>query len=215
MKIVNLHTHNVLVDTQLGFVNHSCIENLVIKKEQIYSVGLHPLDILNANENWVQILEKQLQNNEVMAIGECGIDRRINIQVPTQINYFEKQIKLAKEYSLPLIIHSVRSYSDLLLLHKKNKPSNPWILHAYTGNLETTKQLIKHNFYFSIGEQLIRSKKDWSKILNLIPHNRLFFETDAANINIMLIYKRASELLSLSFNDLVENVHHNFQNLTR
>ena len=110
----------------------------------------------------------------MLAIGECGLDRSIKIGFADQILCFRQQVMIANKYCKPLIIHCVRAYSDLLKLKKEDKSDLPWIIHGYNGNLETTLNLIKHGFYFSVGEQLLRNASK-HEVLRLIPLEHMFF----------------------------------------
>jgi len=111
-----------------------------------------------------------------------------------------------------LIIHCVRAYSDLLKLKKESKSGVPWIIHDYRGNLETTLSLIKHGFYFSVGERLL---KDDSKqaVFRSIPLEHLFLETDESEFSIANIYSMTAQVLRLDENELTQIAAHNFASI--
>src|SRR5665648_61181 len=152
-----------------------------------------------------------MQEN-MLALGECGMDRSIPTDFALQKMYFKEQIHIAEKYHKPLIIHCVRAYSDLMKFKKESKSDIPWIIHAYRGNQETTLSLIKHGFYFSVGEQLL---KDESKhpILRIIPVERLFLETDNREISIKKIYLLAAQILKIDEEVLTEAIFNNFKTL--
>ena len=122
---------------------------------------------------------------------------------------FEQQVKIANILRKPLIIHCVRAYSDLLNHKKGNKSGLPWIIHGYRGNLETILSLIKHDFYFSVGEQLLNDKAKHD-IFRSIPTGRLFLETDDSEISIAEIYSLASRVLKMDENELTQIIANNF-----
>lgn len=216
MERINLHTHFALPDNQLGLVNHSLILPFEPKKGQSYSVGLHPWNLDEViDANWQHVLEIAIQNPQVLAVGECGIDRSIETSIERQIDYFIPQIELAEKYSKPLILHAVRSYSDLLQIKKKRTGNIPWILHGYQGNAETTKQLARLGFHFSVGAALLNDRQKLNRSLAEIPISQLFFETDKSTVNIESIYIFAAEQLKTSLQTLQQQVFNNFQRLFR
>ncbi|WP_423128659.1 TatD family hydrolase [Gaoshiqia sp. Z1-71] len=216
MKLVNLHTHFSLNEQQTGLINHAVQLDFHPLPGRYYSVGLHPWDI-RANEADKLILQtEQLSAHpQVLAIGECGLDRSIETSPEIQQTYFIRQAGIAEKLQKPLIIHAVRTYADLLQLKKSMKTSIPWILHGYTGNEETTRQLIKHGFCFSFGVALLKNSGKLNRSLQLVPPERLFFETDESTVNIESIYIFAASMLGLSPNGLQSVVWENFQRITK
>ena len=105
-------------------------------------------------------------------------------------------MELSKEIHKPILIHNVRSSSDLLGL-KSQYPSNPWIIHDYNGNSNQTKDFVRKNCYFSFGPRLISSGKlqiVFKELLNIYPE-RVFFETDEDEIEkIFEVYNTALKL---------------------
>jgi TatD DNase family protein len=97
-------------------------------------------------------------------------------------------------------------------IKKETKSDIPWIIHGFHGNQQTALQLMRHNFYFSVGEKLLsdQRKKD---ILKLLPADRLFLETDDGNSSIRGIYSLAAQILNISHENLIAIVHENFKHL--
>ena len=123
---------------------------------------------------------------------------------------FKQQVKIADKHRKSLIIHCVRAYSDLQKHKKESKSGLPWIIHGYYGNLETTLSLIKHNFYFSVGEQLLKDELKHT-IFRSIPFDRLFLETDDREISIAEIYYLAAHILKIDEIKLAQIVINNFK----
>ncbi len=212
MKIVNLHTHLNLMKNQVGLINHPAQLDFSPDENQYYSVGLHPWDIPEANlATLTELIDTLAANPQVLAIGECGLDRSIETDMQTQLNAFVPQIEIAEKHQKPLIIHAVRSYADLLQLKKTRTSQIPWILHGYNGNPETTRQLVKMDFYFSFGAALLKDQDKLNKSLLLIPTDRLFFETDESSVNIESIYIFAASILGINSSELHSRVYSNFQ----
>lgn len=214
MKLVNLHTHLPLGNNQTGLINHPAQLDFRPQPGQYYSVGLHPWDI--PDEDISELLEQlaRLGNHpQVLAIGECGLDRSIETPMNLQQAIFAQQIELAENLHKPLIIHAVRTYSDLLQLKKSSRSTVPWILHGYSGNAETTRQLIKQSFFFSFGAALLRNQTKLNQSLLLVPPGRLFLETDESTANIESIYIFAASLFGMAVSELQTTVFDNFQRI--
>jgi len=144
----------------------------------------------------------------IIAIGETGIDRVCTTPLILQEQIFKQHIDISEKEKKPLIIHSVHSYYDILKFHKKHKPIMPWILHGYNGNQEITKQFLKYNIYFSLGQ--IQNNNKINNILNIIPRDRLFVETDNAKISITEVYSNISLKLNIVEEELKEIISQNF-----
>jgi Tat protein secretion system quality control protein TatD with DNase activity len=87
----------------------------------------------------------------VVAIGECGLDRNIDLPLDIQTSIFKRHIELAETLQKPLVIHCVRAFSELIALKKNTKSTVPWIIHGFHKKEEVFQQLLKHDFYFSFG----------------------------------------------------------------
>ena len=148
----------------------------------------------------------------MLAIGECGLDRSISASIELQKHYFTEQIRIAEKHTKPIIIHCVRAYYDLISIKKQLKSNLPWIIHGYSGNKETTLNLIKYGFFFSVGEQMVghESKHD---ILRMIPTERLFLETDDNEYPIKDMYILAAQILKVDEESLSEAIFNNFKRL--
>ena len=119
------------------------------------SVGLHPWHISKTNLNTcIDKLINLATLKNVFAIGEIGIDRAIDVAVNTQIAFFEAQLNIARAVKKPIIIHAVRSYSDIIPYLKKS--TIPFIFHQFMGNSQQAKELIKHGAFLSFGKNLLQ-----------------------------------------------------------
>jgi len=211
MKFVNLHTHNFLKNGQTGLTDHPLQIRFLPQKGQYYSVGIHPWSVDKFDDVlWKNRLKKLADHPQVVSIGECGLDRVVKTSLDLQKKFFISQLEIAEEKQMPVIIHAVHTYSDLLEISKKRSPSVPWIIHGYTGNSEITKQLLRQNFYFSFGDLLLKDQSKLNKSLLEVPLEKMFFETDESSVPIESIYSFASNLLNKSVVELKEIVLNNF-----
>ena len=121
MKLYNLHTHK--------FTNNPDVFELVNQypwefDDSIpnYSVGIHPWYIDETRlATDLQIIEEKLKLSECLALGECGLDKRIEVPMALQIEVFEKQIALAEKYQKPLVLHLVAAFDELIEIKKRLK----------------------------------------------------------------------------------------------
>lgn len=211
MQLVDLHTHRIEEAENIQILNVFAQNLPLFETDYFFSAGLHPWHIEKVNlEECFQAIDCAARQKNMLAVGECGLDRSIKTDFAYQEQCFKQQIQIAEKHGKPLIIHCVRSYSDLLKFKKENKSNVAWIIHGYRGNLETTLSLIKHGFYFSVGEHIL---KDESKhaVFRLIPIERLFLETDESELPIVQIYSMATQIQKIDENELAKILVSNFK----
>lgn len=211
MQLINLHTHRTEETGNIQILNVFAQDLTLNEPAFLFSSGLHPWHIAKVNPvECFQAIDRAAEQKNMLAIGECGLDRSINAVFALQEWCFKQQVQIANNHRKPLIIHCVRAYSDLQKHKKENKSGLPWIIHGYYGNLETTLSLIKHYFYFSIGEKLLKDKTKHD-IFRSIPIERLFLETDESELTIAEIYSVAAPILNIDENELTQILANNFK----
>ncbi len=214
MQFVNIHTHHQAGEGSIQLINHPVQENFPGKPDSIYSVGLHPWDLEELDlEQMLVKLSNLAEKKNVLAIGECGLDRAIDTALKLQERVFRRQIELAEKKGKPLILHVVKSYPDLIRIKKDSSAPTPWILHGYNGNWQTSQQLLNHDCYFSFGPQLLKGQQKLVESIQHIPIERLFFETDDSSKKIETIYTFAAPILGLTVEKLREMVFNNYQRI--
>lgn len=120
----------------------------------------------------------------VAAIGETGLDKLQGADIDTQIKVLTKHVELSEELRLPLILHVVKAYNDIITLRGLVKPSQRWIVHGFRGKPELARQLLDHGFDLSLGEHFNPATAA------IIPDSRLHFETDESTLPISTIAAR-------------------------
>lgn len=211
MQQINLHTHQINSGTNIQILNVFAQNLPFSMTDQFFSAGLHPWHIGKVDpDNCLLAIEKATVHENLLAIGECGLDRSIEEIFAVQELYFKMQVKIAEKYLKPLIIHCVRAYPDLIRMKKELKSDLPWIIHGYNGNLETTKSLNRHDFYFSVGESFLTDERKRESFLE-IPFDHLFFETDDSEISIQKIYLFATQILKTNEDLLTAAIFNNFK----
>ena len=210
MKFFNLHTHK--------FTNNSEVLELVNQypwefDETIpnYSIGIHPWYIdENRLESDLKTIDEKLQLKECLALGECGLDKRIEVPLSLQIEVFEKQIELAEKHQKPLILHLVVAFQELIEIKNRLKISVPIIIHGFSKNEQVANELIKNGFYLSFGKYLLRNP-ELESVFKSVPNDKFFLETDTIDENLEEVYQLAAKYKSIKIEDVVEIVNSNFK----
>jgi TatD DNase family protein len=140
--------------------------------------------------------------DKALAIGECGLDTRIDIPRNQQIEIFRAQAELSMEGNKPLIIHCVRAYDDIIALHKLLKPQNPWIIHGFNRNERIASMLLEQGILLSIGKELLNTRHPLSTFFTKITHYPFFLESDGKDIAIETLYQKAAQLLDRSIEEI-------------
>lgn len=143
------------------------------------SVGLHPGEV-NEETLDINLLKEQVKNDKVVAIGEIGIDLYwVQDNLELQKEVFTKQIELAIELDLPVIIHS-RNSADIIYDILKNYKALKGVMHCYSEHVELLDKFIELGLYIGIGGVVtFKNAKAVLEIAEKTPLNRLLVETDA------------------------------------
>lgn len=217
---VNIHTHhagegiNVLdVGEGKAWMNEEMKRVLEEGQEVFYSVGIHPMKVGSVSGNALACIEDTIKVEKVIAIGECGLDRRSPVSIGEQERVLEAQVKLAEEFRKPLIIHCVKAYSELIATRKKTKSTVPWIIHGFNNNEQILQQLLDHGFYISMGTALLNEQSNAYHLMRRIPASALFLENDDREIEIGVIYKVASGIIGLTAEELKNVMSDNYKKI--
>lgn len=209
MDFFNFHTHKS--------TNKANLLELVNQYPQefdeaipFYSIGTHPWYIVaDRVEADLVIIESKLQEKNCLALGECGLDKRIEQPIELQQLVFEKQLLLAEKYNKPVVIHCVAAFQEVIDTKKRLNISVPMIIHGYSKNQQVAKQLLDNGFYISFGKYLLRNP-ELELVFKAIPNDRFFLETDTVEETILEVYELAAKYKGISVPELQEVVHRNF-----
>jgi len=158
--------------------------NIARKYDNVYaSVGYHPYDVNEITDNDIDLLKEIIQKEEkIIAVGECGLDYyRDYTPVEKQKYFFRKQIEIAKELNLPLIVHSRQANRDTEEILKEYAPfKSGGILHCFGGDMQLMETAVGLGFYISFAGNITYPKADnLRQILKNVPLDRLLLETDS------------------------------------
>ena len=176
-------------------------------KKILVAVGIHPQEI---GDN-IYDLEK-LIIDDVVAIGECGLEFTDNVDKEKQIIYFKKQIELSLKYNKTLIVHSREASEETLEILKSYKDLRG-VIHCYTGGKKRVKNYleISDGWYFGIDGN-ITYEDGLVEVVKNIPKDRLVLETDSPYLTpiphrgqenrpeyVKYIYQKVSDIWDMSF----------------
>ena len=151
------------------------------KYDFIYAtVGVHPCDTYDMTDEDIERLRIMAKNNpKVRAIGEIGLDYHFDDTKPDiQKEWFIKQLRLAKELNMPVVIHDRDSKGDVIEILKREGISNG-VMHCFSGSAETARELVKMGFMISFtGVLTFKNARRAVEACRSIPMERLMIETD-------------------------------------
>jgi len=154
------------------------------KYENVYaSIGYHPYDVNEITDEDLKDLKELARKEEkVIAIGECGLDYYRDITPKDkQVYFFEKQIEMAKQLNLPLIVHSREANRDTEDILENYAPFEAGgIIHCFGGDLQMMEKCIDMGFYISFAGNITYPKAEsLREVLKRVPLDRLLLETDS------------------------------------
>lgn len=212
-RYVDIHSHQASQDNS----ERIAIENIFLQDIEAdfhftgpASIGLHPWHtggfVLNK-----ELLLASCRNEKVLAIGEIGLDQLKGDTKEAQIQAFTAQALIAEQLKIPVIIHCVKSFEEIIRIKNSIKPTVPWIIHGFRGGSELSRQLVALGFHLSFGGALLNS---WEKLWNAListPLDRLFLETDDGEQSIEHVYSMAAEVMKMYEEELRLFIYENFK----
>lgn len=212
MYFVDIHTHKAPTQEDvLSVVNFFSDKSEGISDVDYASIGLHPWHIEDGYAAQLDNVAYMSSHPHICAIGEAGLDKAIKTDIKLQENVFIEQAALAHKNAIPMIIHSVKTHYEIISLRKDFSESPPWLIHGFTGNLQTAEALLKNGFYISFGASLLENNSKARITLKDMPLNKIFLETDNSHCCIKEVYNAAAEIKEMSVESLREKVFANFK----
>ena len=157
-----------------------CVE-LAGKYPYVYAaVGVHPDEVGALNEETFAEMEALLDNDRVVAVGEIGLDYYWdNESHELQKKWFVRQLELARQHHLPLIIHSREAAADTMEIMKAHAQGLEGVIHCYSYSREQAEEYVKMGFNIGIGGVLtFKNAKKLKEVAVAIPLERIVLETD-------------------------------------
>ena len=147
------------------------------------AVGVHPSDISGLNEETFAWLYEQTKWGKAVAVGEIGLDYYWDKEEEVQAKqryWFARQLEMAREASLPVIIHSRDAAADTMeVMKQQNAKEIPGVIHCYSYSKEMAFEFIKMGYYIGVGGVVtFKNAKKLKETVAEIPLERILLETD-------------------------------------
>ena len=244
MKLIDTHTHLFVkeFDTDRDEVIQNAIDNNIEKMvlpginsgyialqkklaekypENCFpTVGLHPSDVKEDYKKELEIVKENIKSGKFIAVGEIGIDLYWDKTFKNeQLKAFEYQVKLAKEFNLPVIIHVREAFDEVFkIIERQNDDSLFGIFHSFTGTAEQAKRIIDfRDFKIGINGIVTFKNAGLDKVVADIDLKHIVLETDSPylspapkrgkrNESLHLIYtaKKLAEIYNLELSEIAE-----------
>ena len=203
---------------------------LIDQYDFIYGIiGWHPVDAIDCTEERLQWIEELSKHPKIIGIGEMGLDYHWD-KSPKDIqkDVFRKQIALAKRVQLPIIIHNREATQDCVdILKEENASEVGGIMHSFSGSNEIADEILKMNFYISLGGPVtFKNAKQPKEVAQHVPLDRLLVETDAPYLSphpyrgkrneparVKLVAEQIAELRGISYEEVCKATTENAERL--
>ncbi|MCV2367117.1 TatD family hydrolase [Roseateles oligotrophus] len=166
--------------------------------EFAYALGIHPLFVMQAGEQDLTLLAGQLErhraDSRLVAVGEIGLDFFVpGLDADRQQFFYTEQLKLARRFDLPVILH-VRRSADQLLAGLGRIPVRGGIAHAFNGSAQQAQRFVDLDFKLGFGGTLTFERSlQIRRLATELPETALVLETDAPDIPPHWLYKTAEQ----------------------
>lgn len=193
------------------------------------SVGWHPVDAIDMTTEDLEWLRELSAHPKVVALGEMGLDYHWDKSPKdVQQEVFRKQIQLAKEVKLPIIIHNREATRDVVqILKEEGAEEVGGIMHCFSGSAETAMECVKLNFYISLGGPVtFKNAKKPKEVAETVPLERLLIETDCPYLAphpyrgkrnepgyVKLVAKQIAEIKDLTYEEVAKATTENAKKL--
>lgn len=205
------------------------VVELAQKYPHVYAaVGMHPDEVGDLNEERFEYLKSQCQKDKVVAVGEIGLDYYWdNESHDVQKKWFIKQLELARELDLPVIIHSRDAAADTLEIMKEYGQGLRGVIHCFSYSIELAREYVKMGFHIGIGGVVtFKNGKKLKEIAQEIPLDRILLETDCpylapvpfrgkrnTSIYISYVAEEIANLKGISYEEVVAQTEKNGKEL--
>lgn len=197
MVFLDIHTHSPACNDNEIIRVRNLRPNETISPNTFCSIGIHPWSIPEDYNGELAAVREGLSRSEAVALGECGLDKVCSTPYERQQRAFLDQIDLSEELGLPVLLHIVRAWDDLLAIRKQVKPSQPWIVHGFRGGEEQARQLIRAGLFLSFGCRFSPEALRWAYRSGMA-----LLETDENIKDIREWYYEAAECIGCSLQEL-------------
>jgi len=179
-----------------------------------FTAGLHPwrVDMARLADDLAAVAAAA-RHPRCLAVGECGLDHRCATPRAAQQRAFAAQVEIARGADLPLLIHCVHAWPEIVAARQAAAPGRPWVIHGFRGGPVLARDLVRHGFMLSFGPALIASSP-LRRAFAAIPPESAFLETDdVPDADLAALYRAAAEGRGIAVDALARQMLANFARL--
>ncbi len=214
---VDIHTHKVNVEKKdkstIYLLNHQWHEPL--PDHPYLCASLHPWSLPDSVEEGQQFLSQSFTNEQYIALGEIGLDKKNESDWNTQHSHYIKALQFAKNNSVPVVVlHSVKAHAECIAGILNEKVESAIIFHDYYGSIQQTKEILSHNnFFISLGSILKRPKSKLYEYIKDLPLDKVFLETDDSELSIEEVYSSFCLLTGRNIDEVKSSCYNNLMSI--
>ena len=192
------------------------------------ALGVHPDEVAELTDDDYNWLAKSVYKPKIVAVGEIGLDYHWNDNSEQQIAAFERQMDIAREAELPIIIHSRDAAKDTYDVMKSNKADEiGGVIHCFSYTKEMAKQFLDMGFYLGIGGVVtFNNAKKLQEVVEYMPMDRMVIETDCPylapvpnrgkrndSFNLPYVVSKIAEIKGISSDEVIDITSENAKKL--
>lgn len=189
-RYINIHTHH-----------------FTGRHIELQAQGIHPWEAEKVDVSLLNIADYA----NIKAIGEIGLDYAHALNHASQEMLFTKQLEIAENLHLPVILHCVKAFEPTMNLLLKYS-LKAVIFHGFIGSKQQASEALKRGYYLSFGHRTAHSPKS-IEALRCTPLSQLFIETDEAEVSIEDMYASIASLRCVSLDELCHEVENNYKRI--
>lgn len=195
------------------------------------AIGVHPSETGELNEDNFSWLKEQVKQEKVVAIGEIGLDYYWDEPDRTiQKEWFDRQMELAKEVNLPIVIHSRDAAKDTIDMMKVAKVETVGgVIHCFSYGIDMAKEYLKMGFYLGIGGVVtFNNAKKLKEVVEYTPLDRIVLETDCpylspvpnrgkrnSSLNLVYVVEEIAKIKNIDRDEIIQVTNKNAKDLYR
>ena len=230
----SLSTHGIEAVVNVGASIQTTKNTLELMKKYPFvygAVGVHPSETEELNDNLMDWLKHVSGEKKVVAIGEIGLDYYWKEPDPEiQKHWFVRQLQLAREVKLPVIIHSRDVAQDTLDIMKAEKAGEiGGVIHCFSYGIEMAREYLNMGFYLGIGGVVtFNNGRKLKEVVEYMPLDRIVLETDCpylspvpnrgkrnSSLNLLYVAEAISQIKGISPEEVIKITNQNARNLYR
>jgi TatD DNase family protein len=179
INISNEHKVNRIINNGVDEYSNKEILELINKYDNMYgAIGIHPEYVDKYTNEDILFIKNNLDNKKVVAIGEIGLDYHYTKEnKKEQIELFERELKIAEDNNIPVIVHSREATLDTINTLKKYHVKG--VIHSFSGSLETAREYIKIGFLLGVNGVITFKNSNVKEVYKEIPLEYIILETDS------------------------------------